>query len=85
VRRTFRRAAAYLIGIGCPLEVLEEREKARKNRTLGQAKAQFEIIHKFAVYDLEVDTSTLSAEECAERIQVRLRSSPEAFKRLKQS
>jgi chloramphenicol 3-O phosphotransferase len=36
---------AYLIGVQCPLEVLEQRERARKNRTLGQVKLQYLVIH----------------------------------------
>jgi len=75
---------AYLIGVRCPLEVLEEREKARKNRTLGQARLQFDIVHGKGVYDLEVDTSTLSAEECARTIKERINSAdpPTALKLL---
>lgn len=30
---------AYLIGLRCPLEILEQRERQRKDRTLGQAAA----------------------------------------------
>jgi chloramphenicol 3-O phosphotransferase len=71
---------AYLIGLQCPLEILEAREKARKNRTLGQARAQFEIIHKYCSYDLEVDTSIDSPEVCAEKIIERLKSPPVALK-----
>ena len=73
---------AYLIGLRCPLDVLEAREKARKNRTLGQARVQFGIIHKYCAYDLEVDTSADSSEACAEKIMERLKSPPAAFKRL---
>lgn len=73
---------AYLIGIQCPLEVLEQRERGRKDRTLGQARAQFDVIHKYTVYDLEVDTSLLNPEQCAEQIIERLQSPPAALKRL---
>jgi chloramphenicol 3-O phosphotransferase len=73
---------AYLIGPRYPLDVLEAREKARKDRTLGQARAQFSVIHKVCAYDLEVDTSTDSPETCAEKIMERLKSPPSAFKRL---
>jgi chloramphenicol 3-O phosphotransferase len=59
---------AYLVGIRCPLEVLEEREKSRKNRTLGQARALYDVVHAHCTYDLEVDTSKQSAEECAQAI-----------------
>ena len=67
---------AYLIGLRCPLEVLEEREKARRNRTLGQARLQFECIHAHGLYDLEVDTSRLSPQECAAQVLARLRAGP---------
>jgi chloramphenicol 3-O phosphotransferase len=80
--RLFHTMRAYLVGIRCPLEVLERRERERKDRTLGQAIAQFEIVHRHARYDLEVDTSQLGPEECADRIITRLQSPPEAFKRL---
>lgn len=74
---------AYLIGLYCPLEVLEQREKDRKDRTLGQAREQFDVIHKYVIYDLELDTSTLTVGECAEKVIERLKTPPEAFKRLR--
>lgn len=74
---------AYLIGLHCPLEVLEQREKDRKDRTLGQARDQFDVIHRFVTYDLELDTSKLTVEECTEKVIERLKSSPIAFKQLK--
>jgi chloramphenicol 3-O phosphotransferase len=73
---------AYLIGVQCPLEVLEQRERARKNRTLGQARLQFPVIHKYLLYDFEVDTSLLNPEECARRIQSRLEKPPQALKKM---
>lgn len=67
--RVFAPFRTYLIGVRCPLAVLEERERARKDRTLGQAKLQFERVHAFVPrYDLEVDTSLLNPAECAEAI-----------------
>ena len=48
---------AYLVGAHCPLEELERRETKRKDRTLGQARAQFELVHQHGIYDLDVDTS----------------------------
>jgi chloramphenicol 3-O phosphotransferase len=74
---------AYLIGLTCPLEVLEQREKDRKDRTLGQAKLQYDVIHKYTKYDLELDTSKLTTEECAEKVIERLKLPPVAFKSLK--
>lgn len=77
---------AWLVGVRCPLEVLEEREKQRRNRTLGQARLQHELVHAHGVYDLEVDTSLLSAEECAEKIRQRLASGlpPAALKQIRE-
>lgn len=78
---------AYLIGIRCPLDVLERREAERGDRTLGQARLQFERVHAFTAgnYDLEVDTSRLSPDECAALIRQRLAdgSPPEAWRRLR--
>ena len=73
---------AYLIGLHCPLEILEQREKNRKDRTLGQAREQFDVIHKYVTYDLELDTSKLSTDKCTELVIERLKSPPEAFKKL---
>lgn len=75
---------AYLIGIQCPLDVLEQRERSRKNRTLGQARFQFPVIHKYALYDLEVDTSLLTPEECARPIRDRLNKPPLALSQMRQ-
>jgi chloramphenicol 3-O phosphotransferase len=80
----FAEMPAYLIGIKCPLDVLEEREHSRKNRTLGQAKLQFPIIHKFVENDLDVDTSILSPEECAIHIRSRLVEPSHAFGKMRQ-
>lgn len=79
----FAEMNAYLIGVKCPLEVVEQREADRKDRTLGQARLQYDVIHKYVKYDLEVDTSLLSAEECAEKVIERLKSPPIAFKKFK--
>lgn len=73
---------AYLIGLYCPLEVLEQREKDRKDRTLGQARLQFDVIHKYTKYDLELDTSKLTTEECADNVIERLRTPPAAFRQI---
>jgi chloramphenicol 3-O phosphotransferase len=78
----FSRLPAYLIGVQCPLEVLEQREHSRRNRTLGQAKLQFPVIHKYVTYDLDVDTSLINPQECALRIQSRLNEPPQALRHM---
>lgn len=80
----FHDLPAWLVAVRCPLSVLEARERARKNRTLGQARAQFKLVHAHAVYDLEVDTSLMSPKECARAIKGCLESGapPTAFRLL---
>ncbi len=56
------------VGVRCPLEVVLAREAARRDRTIGQAEAQFAVVHRRAGYDLEVDTSKLAPDEAAGRI-----------------
>ena len=75
---------AYLVGVRCPLEVLEQREKSRYDRTLGQARLQFNLVHAHGLYDMEVDTSISGPEECALQIIGRLQESPIALHLLKE-
>ncbi len=77
---------AYFIGVRCPLEVLENREKQRKNRTLGQARLQYHLVHIPGIYDLEVDTSRFTPEECAAQIKTHIDSGqpPYAFRKIKE-
>ena len=67
---------AHFIAVRCPLDVVEQRERERKDRTLGQARAQFDLVHAHGVYDFEVDTSVGSAEECAQQIKNYLAGNP---------
>jgi chloramphenicol 3-O phosphotransferase len=67
---------AYLIGVHCPLDVLERREKSRGDRTLGHARAQFAVVHQSIIYDLEVNTSVFSPTEAAQRVIQRLHDGP---------
>jgi chloramphenicol 3-O phosphotransferase len=63
-----QQARILLVGVRCPLEVVEERERTRQNRRNGLARSQFNVIHESKPYDLEVDTSVLSPEACAKVI-----------------
>jgi chloramphenicol 3-O phosphotransferase len=53
------------VGVRCPLDVVIERERDRKDRTIGQAAAQHDVVHRAGGYDLEVDTSFLSPDDAA--------------------
>jgi chloramphenicol 3-O phosphotransferase len=58
----------YFIGIHCPLKILEEREVARGDRSIGIAKGQFESVHLNKPYALELDSSAATPDECASAI-----------------
>ncbi|AYG85006.1 Putative O-phosphotransferase [Streptomyces hundungensis] len=72
------------VGIHCLPDELARRELARGDRPPGLAAQQYELVHSHGDYDLECDTSTLSARECALRIKEFLphRPRPTAFTRL---
>lgn len=63
-------AELIVVGVRCPLDVVVERERTRKDRTLGQAAAQHDVIHRGIAYDVEVDTSVLSPADAADVIAV---------------
>ena len=71
----------WFVGVRCPLAVVEQRERERRDRTLGQARAQFDQVHAHGEYDLEVDTSISSPMDCALQIKRRMEdgSCPQAF------
>jgi chloramphenicol 3-O phosphotransferase len=58
----------FLVGVQCPLEVAEERERKRSDRRKGLARSQFDIVHASKPYDLVIDTSILTPEDCATKI-----------------
>jgi chloramphenicol 3-O phosphotransferase len=64
------------VGVRCPLDVVMQRELERTDRTLGQAEAQFDLIHGWGTYDVEVDTSVLTPGEAVARIRGALEASP---------
>ena len=64
---------ARLVAVTCPLDVLEQRERDRGDRTIGQARAQHEYVFQRATYELTLDTAKQSVEECADRVIAILR------------
>lgn len=76
---------AYFVGVHCPLEVLEERERQRGDRQIGFARWQFERVHAYGAYDFTLDTSVLSPDESARQLITLLQSDqkPEAFSRIR--
>jgi chloramphenicol 3-O phosphotransferase len=85
---------AMLVGVHCPLDVVMERRDAAPSGSYAVTQSDGSIpapvlrwqeeVHVPGVYDLEVDTSVQSSEECAAAIQDRLDDGSEltAFRRL---
>lgn len=57
------------VGVLCPLEELERRERLRDARRQGFARSQYDFIHSGKSYDLEVDTSQLTPEVAAQQVE----------------
>lgn len=74
-----------LLAVHCNVEVLAAREKTRGDRPLGLAASQVGQVHTDKAYDLEVDTSATSVNECAMQIAAWLSQSPvvDAFTQLR--
>ena len=74
----------FFVGVRCALDVAERRERERGDRAKGGARAFHYLVHRHAIYDLEIDSAQLSAEECAAHIKraLRARSTPHAFAQL---
>jgi chloramphenicol 3-O phosphotransferase len=66
--------SVLFVGVRCPLDVVLRRELERKDRTLGQAEAQFAVVHRWGEYDVEVDTSVLAPDEAVARIESALKA-----------
>lgn len=89
--RQLKGLPVWFVGVRCPLEVVVERRLATWH--VGYAddgsvpepvSLWQQAVHVPGIYDLEVDTSMLSPEECADLIRQRLAGgpSPSAFQRL---
>ena len=73
----------YFVGVHCPLAELERRELARGNRRIGEARNDFETIHDFVTYDLELDsTMTVESNAAAVIASWKRRKRPSAFERM---
>lgn len=76
----------YFVGVRCPLEVISERESQRLGRFPGTAESHFERCHAHGTYDIELDTSLLAPQVCAQRIRQRIEAGPaRAFAELRKS
>lgn len=81
--RRLRGLPVLLVGVRCPIEVILERRRATgwtESRSPGFAESGAERwqrdVHQPGIYDLEVDTSVMSPDECAQAIHRRLDAGP---------
>ena len=58
----------FTVKIICPVEILKEREMARKDRCPGSAEASYEYLYPKDGYDLTVDTNSVELNENVKRI-----------------
>jgi chloramphenicol 3-O phosphotransferase len=76
-RRVLQQEKVFWVGVRCDPLVAAAREAARGNRVPGMAALQAHRVHRGMVYDMEVDTSRASAEDCARLIADRVTSGPD--------
>jgi chloramphenicol 3-O phosphotransferase len=67
-RRVLAGVPTVWVGVFAPLEIVEERERRRGDRIRGEARAQYDVIHRGIEYDVTVDTSRHDADACAQAI-----------------
>ena len=73
----------FFVGVHCPLQELERRERERGNRRIGEARADYQVVHTFGNYDFEVDsTLPLDANVDAVIAAWTKRQGPSAFEQM---
>jgi len=65
----------FTVGVTCPLDILERRERERGDRVLGRARGLADVVHTFCTYDVMVDTGVMTPEACVKKILDALRGS----------
>jgi chloramphenicol 3-O phosphotransferase len=58
----------FSVGVTCPIEILEERERSRGDRVLGRARGLVDVVHSFCGYDIMLDTGAASPQACVAQI-----------------
>lgn len=79
------RFRVLFVRVECALEVAEQRERKRGDRTIGLARGLAPVVHAHGVYDLTVESSDASPSDCAEIIREHMLSGrePTAFAELR--
>ena len=71
-RSAFDGLDVFSVGVRCPIEVLEARERARGDRVIGRARGLVDVVHSFLNYDALVDTGTADVDACVAQILAHL-------------
>jgi chloramphenicol 3-O phosphotransferase len=66
--KAFAGLDVFRVGVTCPVEVLEARERARGDRVLGRARGLADVVHGFCRYDVMVDTGAMAPQACVAAI-----------------
>lgn len=72
VRTAFQGLQVLWVGVRCSPVLATSREAARRDRVTGMAAGQADSVHVGVEYDLQVDTSVRSAEDCGRLIAGRV-------------
>jgi chloramphenicol 3-O phosphotransferase len=67
-RKAFAGLEVFTVGVTCPVEILEARERERGDRVVGRARGLMAVIHGFLDYDVMVDTGALTPAACVSAI-----------------
>lgn len=75
----------FFAGLHCSAEELERRENTRGNRRSGDARSDLEFVHKWTIYDIELDSEHATIEENVAQLITawQQRKSPSAFEKMK--
>lgn len=69
---SWRRAASgldvFTVGVTCPIDILEARERERGDRVLGRARGLVDVVHTFCAYDVTVDTGAMDTNACVAEV-----------------
>jgi chloramphenicol 3-O phosphotransferase len=73
----------FFVGLRCPVDVLEARERARGDRRAGEARSDDAIVHGYGEYDLEIDSTRPVGANARRVIDAwTSRTRPSAFERM---
>jgi chloramphenicol 3-O phosphotransferase len=65
LERALQGLSVLWVGVRCDPIVAEKRERQRSDRTIGMARKQAATVHQGVHYDIVVDTSHLTPDQCA--------------------